>query len=119
MVSLNFSIVLKIASSNLRCLTLNFHLPTNKKIVIDAVLSLPRIALEIYKILPEGTRCEVIENVLYMLPRNTMRHQEVTGILLKKNVRPDREQSYPFTSYRRYFQDLQSAFQPDFVIVRN
>src|SRR3954470_10551590 len=87
--------------------------------ILDTGLFPPRTALEIYKILPEGTRCEVIENVLYMLPRNTMRHQEVTGILLKKNVRPDREQSYPFTSYRRYFQDLQSAFQPDFVIVRN
>lgn len=34
--------------------------------------------------LPEGTRCEVIDNALYMLPTPTTQHQLLLGGLLSK-----------------------------------
>jgi hypothetical protein len=36
---------------------------------------IPSTAIDIYRMLPEGTRCEVIDNILTMLPSNTSQHQ--------------------------------------------
>src|SRR4051795_9827307 len=79
----------------------------------------PRTALEIYKILPEGTRCEVIENVLYMLPPNTIDHQRLAAILTTQ-IDPLIEQiAEILLPVDTYFEALQCAFQPDFVIILN
>jgi hypothetical protein len=38
---------------------------------------IPRNAVEVFNLLPEGTLCEVIDNSLYMLPIPTTTHQRV------------------------------------------
>lgn len=38
-------------------------------------LGIPRTAVEVFNMLPEGTYCEVIDNTLYMLPTPTTTHQ--------------------------------------------
>ena len=42
----------------------------------------PRTAMEVYALLPENTRSEVIDNTLYMPPTPSFEHQEVSGNLL-------------------------------------
>src|SRR3569833_1839284 len=41
------------------------------------VLDIPRTAMEVLNMLPEGTLCEVIDNVLYMSPSPTTDHQRI------------------------------------------
>lgn len=41
------------------------------------VLDIPRTAIEVFNMLPEGTLCEVIDNVLYMSPSPTTDHQRL------------------------------------------
>lgn len=40
--------------------------------------------MDVFSMLPEGTRCEVIDNALYMLPIPTTQHQLLLGELLCK-----------------------------------
>lgn len=42
---------------------------------------IPRTAMEVHQMLPEGTLCEVIDNSLYMSPAPTPHHQKVIGKL--------------------------------------
>ena len=41
------------------------------------LLDIPRTAMEVFEILPEGTACEVIDNTLYMSPSPTTSHQRL------------------------------------------
>ncbi len=43
------------------------------------VLDIPRTAMEVFEMLPEGTLCEVIDNALYMSPSPTTYHQDILG----------------------------------------
>ncbi|NCD68167.1 Uma2 family endonuclease [Mucilaginibacter agri] len=43
------------------------------------ILDIPRTAMEVFELLPEGTACEVIDNTLYMSPSPTTNHQEILG----------------------------------------
>jgi hypothetical protein len=47
----------------------------------ETTIQRPRSAVEVFKILPEGTLAEVIENALCMSPAPTPRHQKVSIIL--------------------------------------
>lgn len=42
----------------------------------------PHTAMEVYELLPESTRSEVIDNTLYMPPAPSFEHQETSGDLL-------------------------------------
>src|SRR5476651_2311274 len=42
------------------------------------VLTIPHTAMEVFEMLPEGTRCEVIDNVIYMSPSPTTDHQRLS-----------------------------------------
>jgi len=42
------------------------------------VLDIPRTAMEVFEMLPEGTLCEVIDNALYMSPSPTTDHQRIS-----------------------------------------
>jgi Uma2 family endonuclease len=48
---------------------------------MKAVLDIPRTAMEVFNMLPEGTLCEVIDNALYMSPSPTTDHQRILGNL--------------------------------------
>jgi Uma2 family endonuclease len=48
------------------------------------MLQPPRTIMEVFKMLPEGTLAEVIENTLYMSPTPTGQHQRISRLLLEK-----------------------------------
>lgn len=44
----------------------------------------PKTALDIFRMLPEGTLCDVIDNVLYMSPVPKYNHQQLTGLIYSR-----------------------------------
>lgn len=80
---------------------------------------IPRTAMELYEILPEGLLCEVIENILYMTPAPHFFHQEISSELhfaivgeLKKN-----DSGKCVAAPIDVFLDSENAFQPDIVFI--
>ena len=80
----------------------------------------PRTAMEVFKILPEGTLCEVINGQLFMSPSPFTQHQLIVmelssglHILLKS-----KKMGYVFMApYDVYLDEYANAVQPDIVIV--
>jgi Uma2 family endonuclease len=86
-------------------------------IAIDKV---PKTAVEIYKMLPEGTRCEVIENVIYMSPAPTEKHELLRfnlGAEIRSCVKKFARTYSPGPDV--FFEGLQSAFIPDIMVILN
>ena len=48
----------------------------------NALQTPPRTAMEVFKLLPEGTLCEVINGQLYMSPSPFTKHQVIVSDLL-------------------------------------
>ncbi|MEJ7683286.1 MAG: hypothetical protein WKG06_36590 [Segetibacter sp.] len=48
---------------------------------MEWIEQVPKTALDAFRLLPEGTLCEVIDNVLYMSPPRQYIHQRVVGLL--------------------------------------
>ncbi|MGN6397790.1 MAG: Uma2 family endonuclease [Mucilaginibacter sp.] len=82
----------------------------------------PETALDIYRMLPEGTRCEVIFNELIMSPSPSSQHQfllsDLHGLLydfLKgKNIA-----KAVLSPFDVYFENYVSAVQPDLIVLLN
>lgn len=49
---------------------------------MESMLHPPRTALELFKILPEGTRCQLINDHIIMSPSPVWTHQDVVRIIL-------------------------------------
>ena len=47
----------------------------------ETIVYPPRTIMEVFKMLPEGTLAEVIDNTLYMSPTPTIKHQRLSRIL--------------------------------------
>lgn len=82
----------------------------------------PRTLMEVYKTLPEGTRAELIDNILYMPPSPTSNHQSASmdlgsniHLFLKKNDL-GRVYSAPMDVY---LDETSNAVQPDLIVVLN
>ncbi|MFM9840154.1 MAG: Uma2 family endonuclease [Cyclobacteriaceae bacterium] len=81
----------------------------------------PRTTMEVFKMLPEGTRCELIDNTLYMSPAPSSSHQKtiykLTGqfylLLEGKSI----GELYP--SPIDVFLNEKNAYQPDLVFILN
>jgi Uma2 family endonuclease len=81
--------------------------------------NLPRTAVEVFKLLPEGVYCQVIENVIYMSPAPTFNHQDtvaeitthIRNYLKKKNL------GKCVASPVDVFLDKNNAFQPDIIFL--
>ncbi|MCW5910728.1 MAG: Uma2 family endonuclease [Cyclobacteriaceae bacterium] len=79
----------------------------------------PRTLLEVFKMLPEGTRAELIDNSLYMSPAPSTKHQDVIVSLAS--------QIYVFTQKKKLgktfvapvdvFLNSKNAFQPDICFI--
>lgn len=88
----------------------------------NVISEIPSTAVEVYRMLPEGTRCEVIFNELIMAPSPSLEHQslsiQLTALLFQfLNENPvGKLCAAPFDVY---FEDLQSVVQPDLFIVLN
>jgi len=89
---------------------------------MEAIEQVPKTALDIFKILPEGTLCEVIDNILYMSPAPKYNHQQLVGLLYRKISRLLENDSYAETIISPidvYFDNLLSAVQPDILVLLN
>lgn len=81
----------------------------------------PRTAMEVYELLPESTRSEVIDNTLYMPPTPSFEHQEVSGELLYgilpfvKENNPGKCVVAPISVYL----DEGNVVEPDLVYISN
>lgn len=80
----------------------------------------PRTLMEVYKMLPEGTRAELIDNILYMPPSPTDIHQSASMELgssihfFLKQKDLGKVYSAPFDVY---LDETSNAIQPDLVVV--
>ena len=89
---------------------------------MEAIEQVPKTALEVFRLLPEGTLCEVINNVLYMSPAPKYDHQRLVRLLTQKisnyldNTNLGELIISPFDVY---FEELLSAVQPDLLVVLN
>jgi Uma2 family endonuclease len=80
---------------------------------------LPKTAMELFEMLPEGLNCEVINNKLYMSPAPLFEHQDVSDELTSKirsfvkSKKLGRCVSAPID----VFLDSGNAFQPDIIFI--
>ena len=80
----------------------------------------PRTAMEVFKILPEGTLCEVINGQLFMSPSPFTQHQMIVMELssaLHVSLK-SKKRGYVFTApYDVYLDEYANAVQPDIIVV--
>jgi Uma2 family endonuclease len=79
----------------------------------------PRTLLEVFKMLPEGTRAELIDNSLYMLPAPTLSHQDVSvtlASLIFMHVR-QKKSGKVYAAPVDVFLSNKNAFQPDIIFI--
>ncbi len=87
---------------------------------MEAIEQVPKTALDVFRLLPEGTLCEVIDNVLYMSPAPKYTHQRLLGLLFRKISdhieKTDMGEAF-ISPIDVYFEELFSAVQPDLIFV--
>ena len=80
---------------------------------------MPRTAVELYELLPEGLLCEVIENTIYMSPAPDFFHQKLSGELYSsilnqiKKINAGECVAAPMD----VFFDASNAYQPDILFI--
>ncbi len=83
---------------------------------------IPATAMEVYEMLPEGTRCEVIFDELIMAPSPSMEHQSILIKLTAVLFQFLNENSVGVlltAPFDVYFEQYQSVVQPDLFVVLN
>lgn len=81
----------------------------------------PRTILEVFESLPEGTRCEVINNTLVMSPSPNDTHQKILGKIFTKLFAVVEERDLGelrMAPYDVHF-DEENIFQPDIILISN
>jgi len=89
---------------------------------IKHVPEVPETALDIYRMLPEGTRCEVIFNELIMSPSPSSQHQFLLGelyVLLYTFLKGKNIGKAVLSPLDVYFEEYISAVQPDIIVLLN
>ena len=89
---------------------------------MEVLDQIPKTALDVYRLLPEGTLCEVIDNILYMSPAPKYTHQRLVLLLAKKlsnHTDTANLGEVLISPVDVYFEDLTSAVQPDLIYVSN
>jgi Uma2 family endonuclease len=80
----------------------------------------PRTAMEVFKMLPEGTLCEVINGQLFMSPSPFTQHQMIITELLSALhiLLKSKKMGHVFTApYDVYLDEYANAVQPDIIVV--
>jgi len=82
----------------------------------------PRTIMEVYKMLPEGTLAELIDNTIYMSPSPVNKHQKTLQALFRKlsEIVEDSGVGELFVApFDVYLDENSNAVQPDIVVVLN
>ena len=85
-------------------------------------ITIPETAVDIYRSLPEGTRCEVLYNQLSMTPAPNTKHQllsiKISALLY--NYLEESNKGVVFNAPTDvYFEDKRSVIQPDVFVIMN
>ena len=86
----------------------------------NIISEIPSTAIEVYRMLPEGTRCEVIFNELIMSPSPSREHQFVLiklTTLLFQFLEEKQTGTLLSAPFDVYFEQEQSVVQPDLFVV--
>ena len=84
--------------------------------------TIPTTAIDIYRSLPEGTRCEVLYNQLIMTPAHNTSHQflsfKLSGLIFKflEETHAGIGAAAPIDVY---LAEMQSVVQPDILVIMN
>lgn len=84
------------------------------------VLDIPRTAMEVFEMLPEGTLCEVIDNVIYMSPSPTTDHQDILGNIffsIKSHINAHQSGKVLLSPCDVYLDRGESVVQPDILFI--
>jgi Uma2 family endonuclease len=87
---------------------------------MEAIEQVPKTALDVFRLLPEGTLCEVIDNTLYMSPAPQIPHQELVTFLVRRigNWVENKNLGKTLVSpVDVYFDELLSVVQPDLLFI--
>jgi Uma2 family endonuclease len=82
----------------------------------------PRTTMEVFKMLPEGTRCELINGTIYMSPAPTINHQDAIlslGSELLQFAKKKNLGKIFISPVDVYLDSQKNAFQPDLVFISN
>lgn len=81
----------------------------------------PRTGMELFKILPEGTLCELINNTIYMSPSPNTKHQRILIGLAAKllNFANKNNLGEIFVAPYDVFLNDNNAVQPDILFIEN
>lgn len=83
---------------------------------------IPVTALDVFRFLPQGTRAEAINNVLYIYPSPFFRHQEIVSDLagmIIPHVKKQKLGTFLVSPFDVYLEKLSSAVQPDLLFISN
>lgn len=89
---------------------------------IKHIPEVPETALDIFRMLPEGTRCEVIFNELIMSPSPSSQHQFLLAdlhVLLYTFLKDKGIGKAVLSPFDVYFENYISAVQPDLIVLLN
>ncbi len=86
-----------------------------------ALIRRPERAVDVFKLLPEGVHCQVINNVIYMSPAPSFQHQDIIAeIAMRIRMYVKKQKSGTcVTSPVDVFLDKNNAFQPDIIYISN
>lgn len=80
----------------------------------------PRTMMEVFKMLPEGTLAELIDNILYMSPSPVFDHHNIGKSIFRKLLETveDTGKGVIFSApFDVYLDEEQNAVQPDLIVV--
>ena len=87
---------------------------------ITRIPDVPVTALDVFKMLPQGTRAEVINNVLYMSPSPLYSHQQlVTKLIINigNHIAGTKTGELIVSPFDVYLEEHVSAVQPDLLFI--
>ena len=87
---------------------------------ITRIPDVPVTALDVFRLLPEGTRAEVINNVLYMSPSPFFAHQQIVTHLAGKlwaHIEKNKIGTLLVSPFDVYLEEHISAVQPDLLFI--
>ena len=88
----------------------------------SAYIAPPRTPLELFEMLPEGTRAELIENAIYMPPSPSFEHQDLSMSLsaqLFNYLKASDKGKVIVAPMDVYLGDRRNAVQPDIIVILN
>jgi Uma2 family endonuclease len=89
---------------------------------ITSIPKVPSNALDVFRLLPKGTRAEVLNNVLYMSPSPFYEHQQLVTLLTGKlwaYVETGKSGILFVAPFDVYLEGQLSAVQPDILFISN